>query len=101
MHIPSRRLTGIKGDNFEANIEYGSNLVAIHLPVVHKFDRATYFEMKYMLEDWDKFFKHCGYKDTYVAFDTNDIKIKKLVNMLGFEYLVDNEGLAIYRYLGE
>lgn len=101
MHIPSKRLNGIRGENFEAHIEYGQDLVAIHLPYVSKFDRSTFLEMKFMLEDWDEFFKSRGYRDTHVAFDCNNDKLKKLVSMLGFEYLIDNDGLSIYRYIGE
>jgi len=101
MHIPSKRLQGVRGENFEAHIEYSQNLVAIHLPVVHKFDRSTFLEMKFMLEDWDTFFKTVGYEETYVAFDQNNEKMIKLVDMLKFEYITDNEGLSIFRYVGD
>lgn len=96
-----KRLNGIKGENFEAHIEYGGELVAIHLPVVYKFDRSTFIEMKLMLEDWCEFFKASGYLDTYVAFDPANKKLARLVVRLGFEYLEYHKGLSIYRYIGE
>lgn len=101
MHIPSKRLVGVRGKNFEAHIEYGESLIAIHLPTVDKFNKSDFLEMKYMLEDWDLFFKHCGYKETYVACGADDLKIKKLIDKLGFEYIIDNDNLSIYRYIGE
>ena len=97
----STRPKGIKGENFEAHLEYGEGLVAIHLPVVYKFDRSTFAEMKFMLEDWDDFFKASGYPSTLVAFDPNNTKLARLVVKLGFEYLEDHAGLSIYRYAGE
>ncbi len=101
MHIPSRRLKGIKGKNFEAHIEYGENLVAIHLPTVDQFDKETFLEMKDMLNEWDHFFKTVGYEETYVAFEPDNEKMRKLVRMLNFEYVIDNLGFSIYRYIGE
>ena len=92
---------GIKGENFEAYIEYGEGLVAIHLPVVYKFDRSTFLEMKVMLEDWCGFFKECGFKETHIAFESENIKLSRLVVRLCFEHLEEHEGLSIYRYVGE
>lgn len=101
MNIPSKRLKGVKGKNFEAHIEYGENIVAIHLPTVETFDRETFLEMKSMLKDWDEFFKTVGYKETYAAFELSNEKMGKLVRMLSFEHVVDNLGFSIYRYIGE
>lgn len=101
MHIPSKRLKGVRGKNFEAHIEYGENIVALHLPTVDKFDKETFLEMKEMLNDWDCFFKTVGYEETYAAFEHDDEKMKKLVSMLNFEYITDNLGFSIYRYIGE
>lgn len=101
MHITSKRLTGVRGKNFEAHIEYNDSLIAIHLPTVDKLNKSDFLEMKYMLEDWDLFFKQCGYKETYVAVGPDDLKVKKLVDKLGFEYIADNQNLSIYRYIGE
>ena len=96
-----KRLNGIRGENFEAHLEYGEGLVAIHLPMVHKFDRSTFVEMKFMLEDWDAFFKASGYPSTLIAFDPNNTKLARLVVKLGFEYLEDHRNLSIYKYVGE
>ena len=96
-----KRLNGIRGENFEIHLEYGGGLVAIHLPVVDKFDRSTFIEMKFMLEDWDEFFKASGYSETHIAFEPDNTKLARLVVRLGFEYLEYHEGLSIYRYIGE
>jgi hypothetical protein len=101
MEIPSKRLKGIKGKNFEAEIEYNSNLVAIHLPSIKVFNRQTLMEMKELLVEWDEFFKTVGYEDTHAAFFVSDEKTKKLVKMLGFEYITENLGFSIYKYIGE
>jgi hypothetical protein len=57
--------------------------------------------MKEMLSEWNLFFKTVGYEDTYVAFEPSNEKMKKLVRMLNFDYVIDNLGFSIYRYIGE
>ena len=101
MTINSTRLKGVKGKNFEADIEYNENHVAIHLPNIEVFNKETFLEMKEMLRDWNAFFKTVGYQETYAAFFIHDDKMKKLVRMLEFEYVRDNVGFSIYRYIGE
>lgn len=101
MHIPSKRLKGIKGKDFDVELEYNENIVAIHLPDIRTFTRETLFEMKELLIEWDEFFKTVGYEDTHVAFPISDTKMPKLVKMLGFEYITENIGFSIYKYIGE
>lgn len=100
METTSKRLKGVKGKNFEAEIEYNDNLVAIHLPSIKVFNKETLLEMKELLVEWDQFFKTVGYEETYAAFFVSDEKTKKLVNLLGFEYITENLGFSIYRYIG-
>jgi|TARA_B100000035_G_scaffold193768_1_gene165425 hypothetical protein len=101
MHTESTRLKGVKGKNFEADIEYNQNIVAIHLPVIKVMNRETVLEMREMLKHWNQFFKTVGYEETYAAFDIEDDKMKKLVRLLNFEYIRDNLGFSIFRYIGE
>ena len=84
MHIESTRLKGVKGKNFEADM-----------------NRETVLEMREMLKHWNQFFKTVGYEETYAAFDIEDDKMKKLVRLLNFEYIRDNLGFSIFRYIGE
>lgn len=101
MHTPSRLLKGMKGKNFEVDIEYSEDYIALHLPKVTKFNKETFLEMKDMLSELDCFFKTAGYRGTYVAFRPDNKKMKKLVSMLNFEYVMDNLGFSIYKYIGE
>ena len=101
MTIQSKRLKGVQGVNFEAEIEYNEDLVAIHLPNIYVMNRDTVLEMREMLKDWNEFFKLVGYEETYAAFDKNNLRMKKLVKLLNFEYVRDNIGFSIFRYIGE
>lgn len=101
MEIHSTRLKGVRGKNFEADIEYNKNHVAIHLPKIETFNKETFLEMREMLKNWNDFFKTVGYEETYAAFFITDEKMKKLVTMLEFEYVRENIGFSIYRYIGE
>jgi len=101
MTIQSKRLKGVQGKNFKADIEYNENLVAIHLPTIDVMNRDTVLEMREMLKDWNEFFKFVGYEETYAAFEENNHKMIKLVRLLNFEYVRDNLGFSIFRYIGE
>jgi hypothetical protein len=46
MTIQSKRLKGVQGKNFKADIEYNENLVAIHLPTIDVMNRDTVLEMR-------------------------------------------------------
>jgi len=101
MTIQSKRLKGVQGKNFEADIEYNENLVAIHLPNIYVMNKDTVLEMREMLKNWNEFFKFVGYQETHVAFEENNLKMRKLVKLLNFEHIRDYTGFSIFKYIGE
>jgi hypothetical protein len=54
-----------------------------------------------MLKDWNEFFKFVGYQETHVAFEENNLKMRKLVRLLNFEHIRDYTGFSIFKYIGE
>lgn len=82
----SKSLNGIKGSCFEVRLEYNSDFIILHLPTIDKLTKEIFVEMKYMLEDWWKFFQTVGYTGVFAAIDPNNVKMSKLLTMLNFEY---------------
>ena len=95
----SKDLFGIKGSCFEIRLEYNENFIIIHLPKIDKMTKGIYLEMVILLKDWWLFFKTAGYKSVFAAVKPDD-KINKLVHMLGFEYVAENEGYLVYQFKG-
>lgn len=93
--MKSTRLKGIRGSNFEVDLEYNDQLIFIHLPQLEKFTRGTLIEWKYLLEDWYPFFKTMGYQTLFAAVDPES-RISKVLVLLNFELLAIENGLAIY-----
>ena len=101
MTTQSKMVKGIQGSNFEIVLEYGENLLCIHLPVVGKFNKNTFLEMKYMLEDWSGLFRAAGYPMMISAIEKDNTKTIKLAKMLSFKKIDQFETIDIYGYTGE
>lgn len=99
--MQSRQVRGIKGSNFEIVLEYGDGLIAIHLPTVDKFNKSTFLEMKYMLEDWNDLFRASGYPMLISTINENDLKTKRLAEMFSFKKIDQFDTTHIYGYMGE
>jgi hypothetical protein len=88
---------GIKGSCFDIRLEYNEDFIIIHLPSIDKMTKGVFMEMVTLLRDWWEFFKTVGYKAVFAAAEPED-KINKLIHMLGFQYVGDNEGYLIYQF---
>lgn len=101
MQTTGSKLRGIQGKNFEIQLEYTKDFVAIHIPVVDKFTLDTLKEMKYMLEDWVAFFKTVGYQGIYAVVGIHNSRITKLAQMAGFKVVGVTHEATVFLYTGE
>lgn len=95
--LVSKSLMGIRGSNFDIRLEYNEDFVIVHLPKIEKMTKGVFMEMVVLLRDWWDFFKTAGYSAVFAAVDPED-KINKLVYMLGFKYVGENQGYLIYQF---
>ena len=95
----SKSLNGIKGSCFDIRLEYSSEYIIVHVPYIEKMTKGVFVELKYLLEDWNEFFKTMGYKGIFAATDPY-AKINKLALMLGFDYVGESQGMSIYIFKG-
>ena len=97
----SSSLHGIKGENFEVRLEYTDEYVIAHFPVIHRFTKETFQEMKIFLEDWTQFFQTMGYQGTSAALAKDNEKMVRLVSGLGFKHVGTTEDMYVFLYTGE
>lgn len=82
--VESNRIRLFDRQNYGIDLEYGKDIVIVHLPWLNKFTVDTYKEMVKDLAEFSLFFKTIGITKFYAAVDTNNVKIKNLLKKLGF-----------------
>lgn len=85
-----------EGD-FGLRLEYNEKYVAVHLPYVNKWTPSVFKKLGIKVYETLDFVKDLGYDSLRAGFPSGDIKITKLVLMLGFEYEGTSDGYDIYR----
>lgn len=93
--MKSTRLKGIRGSNFEVDLEYNDQLIFIHLPHLDSFTKGTLTEWRYLVEDWLPFFKTMGYEAIFAALPINS-RLERVLPLIGFEFLVEDNDYVIY-----
>ena len=93
--MDSTRLKGIRGSNFEVDLEYNDELIFIHLPHLDKLTKATITEWRDLLSNWYPFFKTMGYEALFAAVPTGS-RIERVLPLIGFEYISKADGYAVY-----
>lgn len=93
--MKSTRLKGIRGSNFEVDLEYNDELIFIHLPHIDKLTKATITEWRDLLRDWFPFFKTMGYQTLFAAVPQGS-RIERVLPLIGFEFLSNADSYAIY-----
>ncbi len=97
MHV-SKSFTAIETKDYSIRLEYNDDFVILHLPEIAHMTKDVFLDMKFRLEDWNKFFTTAGYAGTFVAIDPNNKKIEKLVKMLNFKYKGHADNMDVYFY---
>lgn len=98
--VVSKNFTIYECEDYEVRLEYNREILAVHLPVVYKFNKSVWVSMQMKLEEIYDFSVGLGYPDLHCAAPVDDQKTNKLAQKLGFEYLADHSGLSVYRYKG-
>ncbi len=92
----SKRIRLFNTEDFGVDLEYNKDFVIIHLPWIDNFNTKVFKDMLIALEDYSDLFKTLGKEKMYAAVDTNNTKIKRLLNKLGFTRVGLNKDLDIY-----
>ena len=91
----STRLKGIRGSNFEVDLEYNDELIFIHLPHIDKLTKATITEWRVLLGNWYPFFRTMGYQTLFAAVPQGS-RIERVLPLIGFEFLELADTFAVY-----
>lgn len=94
--MASSSFTIYEGD-FALRLEYSKEYAIIHLPYVKKWSPSVFKLLGIKVYDTMEFVKTVGYDCLRAGVPQDNLKITKLVLMLGFEYEGSNQGYDIYR----
>lgn len=89
-----------EGIDFSLRLEYNREMAIIHLPRVDTFTPSSFKKMIKLRDQWWPFLTTVGYTAIFAAIPKGNWKTKKLVTLLGFNYIGTNEGQDIYIYQG-
>ena len=95
--LDSKSLMGVRGSCFDIRLEYNQDFIIVHLPYIEKMTKGVFVEMVILLRDWWEFFKTMGYKAVFAAVEPEH-KINKLIHMLDFQYVGEDQGYLVYQF---
>lgn len=96
--MESSRVTIYDGPKFEIQLEYGADIVSLHITRIESFTKEVLLKMQEELPKIVKFLRHVGPTRFYVAVEEDNRQIQRLVTKFNFAYIGENEGLRIYEY---
>ncbi len=98
--IASKRISLIKRDGLEIELEYNESYAILHLPQL-KMTKTNYLEFMTVVPDIHKFMTTVGYEAIWTGIDPEDSKTRKLLERLGATKLGTAQGIDVYEYRGE
>lgn len=90
----TKRMTLVRKEDYEVDVEYNEDFFILHIPVVKKFSKTIYLDMEETLDDISTFAKVMGYPAVFAA--TLDDKTEKLVKKLGMVFQGSADGFNVY-----
>lgn len=97
--MQSKRITILNKPEYQVQLEYNEEYIAIHLPVVEKFNKTVYLDFAVMLDELKDFSETFGKSQLFAGLEQGNWKMKKLATKLGFEFLGVGEGdIDVYVY---
>lgn len=94
--VESNRIRILETEDYYVEIEYSSEVIAVHLPWIRVLNKKVYKELTKALKEYSTFFRVLGKEKLYAAVDTNDIKIKRFLKKLGFVRVGISGELDVY-----
>lgn len=98
----SKRIALVEKPDYRIDLEYGSvdgkDYAILHLPVVNRFTKSVYLDIKIVVENIWEFLSDIHYKDMFCAILKENEVTKKFASRIGFVYLGDDAEYSVYQY---
>ncbi len=98
--MKSTRFTLIEDEDMILDLEYSDQYFILHLPLFTP-KKSSVQRLRVKLEELKEFADTIGYTGVYAAIGKDDKPMHKLVRLLYFKHIGENEGLDIFAYVGE
>jgi hypothetical protein len=95
--IASKELL-VKRDGYVVRIEYNEDYVILHLKEIDKFTKEVFQDMLLFREDWSDFLRAMGHSYMWAALPEDNIKMKRLLGGLKFQFVNNKDGFTVYKY---
>lgn len=96
-NIVPKRLPLVFMPHMACSLEYDGSNALFHIEYMNKATPDTIKFLKWYTEDVLETVVDHGYDHLFAAVPLENSQGQKIAKLIGFEYLTDNEGFAIYR----
>jgi hypothetical protein len=93
---PAKMIRIIQIEDFDLDLEYEDDFIALHLPRMTRLNKKNYFKLRKVVDELTDLVKTMGYVGLWAALDDDQPLMKKLVIRLGFEYIERNEEMDLF-----
>ena len=87
-------------EDFSLRLEYTPEEAFIHLPFIKKLNKTIISKLQDRVVELLDFLLDLGYNRLWAVMESENLIIKRLTHLIGFEYVEDYNGYSIYR-MGE
>ena len=94
--LDSKSIILYESSDYTVRVEYNDSLVLLHLPEVFNFNKTVLKKMQDKVVDLLDFFYDFGYNCIWAGCPSSNSQIRKLIDLLGFSYVKDHDGLSFY-----
>lgn len=94
--MQSNRITLVKREQYTIDLEFNESLAILHLPFAETITKALYEDSREVLRSIKTLLLTIGYDNVWAAISEGDIKMKRLVNLYGFELKGSAQGFEVY-----
>ena len=94
--MDSKSINIYECDDFSLRLEYGETLALLHLPSVSKFNRSVLIKIQNKVMEVLDFLLDLGYNGVWAGCPSDNNQIKRLLFLLGFDYIRDEDNVSMY-----
>ena len=92
--MDSKSFTLYECNDYSVRLEYDYHIAVLHLPRVENFNKRVLKSMQNKVLDLLDFLGNLGYNGIWAG--TTDDRVKRLLHLLGFNYVKDSQSISVY-----
>ena len=94
--MDSKSFTVYESQDYSVRLEYDDHLAILHLPSVSKFNKTVLQKMQQKVIELLDFLSDLGYNGVWSGCPSSDEKTNRLLHLLGFNFIQNDNNIAVY-----